>query len=46
MNFKEDVIRKTTQSVDIDVRKFVISQKKENESFNDTLRRLLNIKRE
>jgi negative regulator of replication initiation len=47
MNFNEAQIRKTTQSVDVEVRKFVMSNKiSDSESFNDALRRLLKIKKE
>lgn len=43
MNFKEEYIRKTTESIDVDVRKFVLENRVDKESFNTTLKRLLNI---
>lgn len=43
MNFNENQIRRTTQSIDIEVRQFVMSKKNDGESFNDVLRRLLEI---
>jgi predicted CopG family antitoxin len=46
MNFVENQIRRTTQSIDIEVRQYVMSKKNEGESFNDVLRRLFNIKKE
>jgi hypothetical protein len=41
MNFKEGAIRRTTESIDIQVRSFVLDNKIGKESFNETIRRLL-----